>query len=58
MRPHLLWLFLVEDETVNFRTAIFRQINKDQLRMHHDALESQPKTPAEEPVQRRVTYVG
>src|SRR5947209_20034720 len=26
-------------KTVNFRTAIFRQINKDQRRMHHDALE-------------------
>jgi hypothetical protein len=26
-------------KTVNFRTAIFRQINKDQPRMHHDALE-------------------
>jgi hypothetical protein len=62
-------------KTVNFRTAIFRQ-------MHHDALEfpdgtcvlltdllegqeatvlqlpAQPKTPAEEAAQRRVTYVG
>jgi hypothetical protein len=26
-------------KTVNFRTAIFRQVNKDQPRMHHDALE-------------------
>ena len=26
-------------KTVNFRTAIFRQINKDQPRVHHDALE-------------------
>ena len=65
-------------KTVNFRTAIFRQINKDQPRMHHDALgtsvlltdllegqeatvlqlPAQPKTPAEEAAQRRVTYVG
>src|SRR5262249_54506830 len=26
-------------KTINFRTAIFRQVNKDQPRMHHDALE-------------------
>src|SRR6266480_3822414 len=26
-------------KTVNFRTAIFRQINKDVPRLHHDALE-------------------
>ena len=26
-------------KTVNLRTAIFRQINKDKPRMHHDALE-------------------
>ena len=26
-------------KTVNFRTAIFRQVNKDMPRMHHDALE-------------------
>jgi hypothetical protein len=26
-------------KTINFRTAIFRQINKDQPRTHHDALE-------------------
>jgi hypothetical protein len=26
-------------KTVNFRTAIFRQVNKDVPRMHHDALE-------------------
>jgi hypothetical protein len=69
-------------KTVNFRTAIFRQVNKDVPRMHHDALEfpdgtsvlltdvlegqeatvlqlpAQPKTPAEEVAQRRVTYVG
>jgi hypothetical protein len=69
-------------KTVNFRTAIFRQVNKDVPRMHHDALEfpdgrtvlltelvegqkatvlqlpAQPKTPAEEAVQRRVSYVG
>jgi hypothetical protein len=68
--------------TVNFRTAIFRQVNKDVPRVHHDALEfpdgrtvlltelvegqeatvlqlpAQPKTPAEEVAQRRVTYVG
>ena len=69
-------------KTVNFRTAIFRQVNKDVLRVHHDALEfpdgtyvlltdlregqeatvlqlpAQPKTPAEEAAQKRVTYVG
>jgi hypothetical protein len=69
-------------KTVHFRTAIFRQINKNVPRMHHDALEFpdgqtvlltelaegqeatvlqlpvQPKTPAEEAAQRRVTYVG
>jgi hypothetical protein len=62
--------------------AIFRQVNKDIPRVHHDALEfadgtcvlltdlldgqeatvlqlpAQPKTPAEEATQRRVTYVG
>jgi hypothetical protein len=26
-------------KTINFRTAIFRQVNKDEPRMHHDALE-------------------
>jgi hypothetical protein len=26
-------------KTVNYRTAIFRQVNKDQPRVHHDALE-------------------
>ena len=26
-------------KTIHFRTAIFRQINKDKPRMHHDALE-------------------
>jgi hypothetical protein len=69
-------------KTVNFKTAIFRQVNKDQPRVHHDALEfpdgthvlltelregqeatvlqlpAQPKTPAEEAAQKRVTYVG
>jgi len=69
-------------KTVNFRTAIFRQVNKDMPRVHHDAFEfpdgtyvlltdlregqeatvlqlpAQPKTPAEEAAQRRVTYVG
>jgi hypothetical protein len=69
-------------KTVNYRTAIFRQVNKDQPRVHHDALEfpdgtsvlltdvlegqeatvlqlpAQPKSPAEEAAQRRVTYVG
>jgi hypothetical protein len=69
-------------KTIESRTAIFRQVNKDVPRMHHDALEfpdgqtvlltelvegqkatvlqlpAQPKTPAEEAVQRRVTYVG
>src|SRR5258708_24753973 len=66
----------------DFRMAIFRQVNKDVPRVHHDALEfpdgtcvlltdlregqeatvlqlpAQPKTPAEEAAQRRVTYVG
>jgi hypothetical protein len=69
-------------KTVNFRTAIFRQVNKDVPRVHHDALEfpdgicvlltelregqeatvlqlpAQPKTPAEDVAQKRVTYVG
>jgi hypothetical protein len=69
-------------KTINFKTAIFRQVNKDQPRVHHDALEfpdgasvlltdlledqeatvlqlpAQPKTPAEEVAERRVTYVG
>jgi hypothetical protein len=69
-------------KTVNFRTAIFRQVNKDVPRVHHDALEfpdgtcvlltelregqeatvlqlpAQPRTPAEEAAQKRVTYVG
>jgi hypothetical protein len=69
-------------KTVNFRTAIFRQVNKNVPHVHHDALEfpdgtsvlltdlregqeamvlqlpAQPKTPAEEVAQRRVTYVG
>jgi hypothetical protein len=69
-------------KTIESRTAIFRQVNKDVPRMHHDALEfpdgqtvlltelvegqeatvlqlpAQPKTPAEEAVQKRVTYVG
>jgi hypothetical protein len=69
-------------KTANFRTAIFRQVNKNVPHVHHDALEfpdgtsvlltdvlegqeatvlqlpAQPKTPAEEVVQRRVTYVG
>jgi hypothetical protein len=64
------------------KTAIFRQVNKDIPRVHHDALEfpdgtcvlltdlregqeatvlqlpAQPKTPAEEAAQKRVTYVG
>ena len=39
MRPHPLWLLLVENENGNFRTAIFRQVNKDMPRVHHDALE-------------------
>jgi len=39
MQPHPLWLLLVEAKTVNYRTAIFRQVNKDQPRVHHDALE-------------------
>ncbi len=67
---------------IESRTAIFRQVNKDIPRVHHDALEfpdgtyvlltdlregqeatvlqlpAQPKTPAEEAAQRRVTYVG
>jgi hypothetical protein len=69
-------------KTIESRTAIFRQVNKDVPRMHHDALEfpdgqtvlltelvegqeatvlqlpAQPKTPAEEAAQKRVTYVG
>lgn len=69
-------------KTVNFRTAIFRQVNKNVPHVHHDALEfpdgtcvlltdlregqeatvlqlpAQPKTPAEEAAQRRVTHVG
>ena len=69
-------------KTINFRTAIFRQVNKNVPHVHHDALEfpdgicvlltnlreghkatvlqlpAQPKTPAEEAAQRRVTYVG
>jgi hypothetical protein len=69
-------------KAINFRTAIFRQVNKDLPWVHHDALEfpdgthvlltdlregqeatvlqlpAQPKTPAEEAAQRRVTYVG
>jgi hypothetical protein len=69
-------------KTVNFRTAIFRQVNKNVPHVHHDALEfpdgtcvlltelregqeatvlqlpAQPKTPAEEAAQRRLTYVG
>ena len=32
-------LFHWRAETINFRTAIFRQINKDVPRVHHDALE-------------------
>src|SRR5438552_16553421 len=71
-----------QTKTVNFRTAIFRQVNKDVPRVHHDALEfpdgtcvlltdlcegqeatvlqlpAQPKTPAEEAAQKRVSYVG
>ena len=67
---------------IESRTAIFRQVNKDIPRVHHDALEfangthvlltdlldgqeatvlqlpAQPKTPAEEAAQKRVTYVG
>ena len=36
-----LWAgyFRAKTKTVNHRTAIFRQINKDQLLTHHDALE-------------------
>jgi hypothetical protein len=69
-------------KTIESSTAIFRQVNKDVSRMHHDALEfpdgqtvlltelvegqeatvlqlpAQPKTPAEEAAQKRVTYVG
>ena len=32
-------LFGYKAEIINFRTAIFRQINKDVPRVHHDALE-------------------
>ena len=69
-------------KTIDFRTAIFRQVNKNVRHVHHDALEfpdgtsvlltdlregqeatvlqlpAQPKTPAEEAAQKRVTYVG
>jgi hypothetical protein len=74
----LSWRVKVIEST----TAIFRQVNEDIPRVHHDALEfadgtcvlltdlldgqeatvlqlpAQPKTPAEEATQRRVTYVG
>jgi hypothetical protein len=33
------WLFGWKPDIVNHTTAIFRQINKDNLYMHHDALE-------------------
>jgi hypothetical protein len=69
-------------KVIESRTAIFRQVNKDIPRVHHDTLEfadgthvlltdlldgqeatvlqlpAQPKTPAEEAAQRRVTSVG
>jgi hypothetical protein len=32
-------LFSWQAKTVNHRTAIFRQINKDKMAAHHDALE-------------------
>ncbi len=32
-----LWLW--QNETINHQTAIFRQINKEEQRAHHDALE-------------------
>ena len=32
-------LFGCKAKTIDFRTAIFRQINKDMPRVHHDALE-------------------
>ena len=32
-------LFGWNKKTTNHRTAIFRQINKDKMRAHHDALE-------------------
>ena len=32
-------LFGWRDKTVNYNTAIFRQINKDKIAAHHDALE-------------------
>src|SRR5215467_14039918 len=74
----LSWRVKVIEST----TAIFRQVNEDIPRVHHDALEfadgtcvlltdlldgqeatvlqlpAQPKTPAEEATQRRITYVG
>jgi hypothetical protein len=28
-----------KDKTISYTTAIFRQVHKDELRMHHDALE-------------------
>ena len=80
--PTLLGFASWRTKTVNFRTAIFRQVNKNVPHVHHDALEfpdgtcvlltdlregqeatvlqlpAQPKTPAEEAAQRRVTHVG
>ena len=80
--PAAFGFTLWRTRTVNFKTAIFRQVNKDQPRIHHDALEfpdgqtvlltelvegqeatvlqlpAQPKTPAEEAAQKRVSYVG
>ena len=77
-----LGFFSWRSKIVNFRTAIFRQVNMDVPRVHHDALEfpdgtcvlltdlcegqeatvlqlpAQPKTPAEEAAQKRVSYVG
>jgi hypothetical protein len=38
-RPEKANLSSWRTKTVNFRTAIFRQVNKDMLRVHHDALE-------------------
>ena len=37
--PAAFGFTLWRTRTVNFKTAIFRQVNKDMPRMHHDAFE-------------------
>ena len=34
-----LLIFGWKTKTINFQTAIFRQVNKDKMAAHHDALE-------------------